>query len=156
MEVLVAQPCGFCYGVKRAVALAEKAAADQVQGGTYGPLIHNPQFIEALTQKGIPCKDSLKEFTPGETVIFRSHGVGPQVYVQAEALQLKILDATCPNVRLSQQKAYQAAQDGYLPVIIGEKNHPEVKSILKWAAKRSLQNMIQDEWKFYQNTLNNG
>ena len=138
MEVLVAQPCGFCYGVKRAVALAEKAAADQVQGGTYGPLIHNPQFIEALTQKGIPCKDSLEAFRPGETVIIRSHGVGPEVYAKARSLQLNILDATCPNVRLAQQKAHQAALDGFLPIIIGEKNHPEVKSILEWAGKTGI------------------
>lgn len=138
MEVIVANPCGFCYGVKRAVQIAEDAAKEKIQGSTLGPLIHNPQFIDELTKEGIPCKDSLKEFTPGETVIFRSHGVGPQVYVQAEALQLKILDATCPNVRLAQQKAYQAAQDGYLPVIIGEKNHPEVKSILDWAGKTGI------------------
>jgi small subunit ribosomal protein S1 len=80
MEVIVAQPCGFCYGVKRAVQMAEEAAANHVQGGTYGPLIHNPQFIEALSQKGIPCKDNLEDFHKGETVIFRSHGVGPEVY----------------------------------------------------------------------------
>ena len=138
MKIIVAEHCGFCYGVKRAVQLAQEAAQQHVQGGTYGPLIHNPQLIEELAEQGITCKDDLKEFTKGETVIFRSHGVGPEIYTQAEQLGFKILDATCPNVRLAQKKAAQAAADGYFPVIIGEKNHPEVKSILKWAGENAI------------------
>lgn len=138
MNIIVAEHCGFCYGVKRAVKMAQEAAEQRVQGGTYGPLIHNPQLIEELAAGGISCKEDLKEFAPGETVIFRSHGVGPEVYAQAEQLGLKILDATCPNVRLAQKKAAQAAADGYFPIIVGEKNHPEVKSILKWAGENAI------------------
>ena len=138
MEIKIAEYCGFCYGVKRAVEMAEKAAADRVNGATLGPLIHNPQFIAELEAKGIACKDDLDQFTAGETVIFRSHGVGPEVYEKAEAKQLNIIDATCPNVRMAQKKAFQAAQDGYLPVIVGEKNHPEVKSIKKWAGENAI------------------
>ena len=138
MEIKIAEYCGFCYGVKRAVEMAEKAAADRVNGATLGPLIHNPQFIAELEAKGIACKDDLDQFTAGETVIFRSHGVGPEVYEKAEAKQLNIIDATCPNVRMAQKKAYQAAQDGYLPIIVGEKNHPEVKSIKKWAGENAI------------------
>ena len=138
MEIKIAEYCGFCYGVKRAVEMAEKAAADRVNGATLGPLIHNPQFIAELEAKGIACKEDLDQFTAGETVIFRSHGVGPEVYEKAEAKQLNIIDATCPNVRMAQKKAFQAAQDGYLPVIVGEKNHPEVKSIKKWAGENAI------------------
>ena len=138
MEIKIAEYCGFCYGVKRAVEMAEKAAADRVIGATLGPLIHNPQFIAELEAKGIACKDDLDQFTAGETVIFRSHGVGPEVYEKAEAKQLNIIDATCPNVRMAQKKAFQAAQDGYLPIIVGEKNHPEVKSIKKWAGENAI------------------
>ena len=138
MEIKIAEYCGFCYGVKRAVEMAEKAAADRVNGATLGPLIHNPQFIAELEVKGIACKDDLDQFTACETVIFRSHGVGPEVYEKAEAKQLNIIDATCPNVRMAQKKAFQAAQDGYLPVIVGEKNHPEVKSIKKWAGENAI------------------
>ena len=138
MEIKIAEYCGFCYGVKRAVEMAEKAAADRVNGATLGPLIHNPQFIAELEAKGIACKDDLDQFTAGETVIFRSHGVGPEVYEKAEAKQLNIIDATCPNVRMAQKKAFQAAQDGYLPIIVGEKNHPEVKSIKKWAGENAI------------------
>ena len=138
MEIKVAKYCGFCYGVKRAVELAQKAASEHVNGATLGPLIHNPQLIAELAAQGIACKDSLEQFAPGETVIFRSHGVGPDVYEQAEEKGLTIMDATCPNVRLAQKKAAEAAADGYFPIIVGEKNHPEVKSILKWAGKSAI------------------
>lgn len=138
MEIKVAKYCGFCYGVKRAVELAQKAASEHVNGATLGPLIHNPQLIAELAAQGIACKESLEQFAPGETVIFRSHGVGPEVYEQAEEKGLTIMDATCPNVRLAQKKAAEAAADGYFPIIVGEKNHPEVKSILKWAGKSAI------------------
>ena len=138
MEIKIAEYCGFCYGVKRAVEMAEKAADECVNGATLGPLIHNPQFIAELEAKGIACKEDLAEFTAGETVIFRSHGVGPEVYEEAEVKQLNIIDATCPNVRMAQKKAFQAAQDGFLPIIVGEKNHPEVKSIKKWAGENAI------------------
>lgn len=138
MEITVAGHCGFCYGVKRAVRMAQEAAEQHVRGGTFGPLIHNPQLIEELKQKGIGCYDSLSDFREGDTVIIRSHGVGPEVYEEAEARGLKIVDATCPNVRLAQKKAAEAAADGYFPVIVGEKNHPEVKSILKWAGENAV------------------
>lgn len=138
MEIKIAEYCGFCYGVKRAVEMAEKAAAERVEGGTLGPLIHNPQLIAGLEAKGIACKEDLNEFAAGETVIFRSHGVGPEVYREAEARQLNMIDATCPNVRMAQKKAAQAAADGFYPVIVGEKNHPEVKSIKKWAGENAI------------------
>lgn len=138
MKVIVAEHCGFCYGVKRAVAMAQKAGAESGNAATLGPLIHNPQMIEDLAKEGVACKNSLAEFAGGETVIFRSHGEGPETYNEAEKLNLNIIDATCPNVRMAQQKAAQAARDGYFPVIVGEKNHPEVKSILKWAGKNAI------------------
>ena len=137
MKVIVADPCGFCYGVKRAVEIAE-GAVNSLPAATLGPLIHNPQFTEELAAKGVGCKDSLDDFAPGETVIFRSHGVGPEIYEQAIEKKLKILDATCPNVKTSQRKARQAFEDGYLPIIVGEKNHPEVKSILAFAGKNAI------------------
>ena len=137
MEIIVAEPCGFCYGVKRTVSIAE-GAVNSLPAATLGPLIHNPQFTENLASRGIVCKNSLDEFAEGETVIFRSHGVGPSVYEKANEKKLKILDATCPNVKMSQNKARQAFEDGFLPIIVGEKNHPEVKSILAFAGKNGI------------------
>ena len=137
MEIIVAEPCGFCYGVRRAVDLAE-SAVDSLPAATLGQLVHNAQVTDALAAKGIACKDSLDQFSAGETVIFRSHGVGPEVYEKAIEKKLKILDATCPNVKVCQSKARQAFEDGYLPIIVGEKNHPEVKSILAFAGKNAI------------------
>ena len=137
MEIIVADPCGFCYGVKRAVEIAE-GAVHNLPAATLGPLIHNPQFTEELARKGVGCKNSLDEFAEGETVIFRSHGVGPDVYEAANVKKLKILDATCPNVKMSQNKAKRAFEEGYLPIIVGEKNHPEVKSILAFSGKNGI------------------
>lgn len=133
MEIILAKEYGFCYGVKRAVAIAEEAAQKNIKGSTLGPLIHNPQFIESLAKQGIGCKDKLEDFEDGETIIFRSHGEGPATYAEAKAHNLDILDATCPNVRMAQKKAAECAAAGYFVIVVGEKNHPEVKSILKWA-----------------------
>ena len=79
MKIRIAEYCGFCYGVKRAVDMAYKLAEANEASGTLGPLIHNPQLIEDLNTKGVPCRESLDEFQAGETVVFRSHGVGPDV-----------------------------------------------------------------------------
>lgn len=138
MEIILAETLGFCYGVKRAVDLALEAGEKHVNGATLGPLIHNPQVIAELAKKGIDCYDDLSDFKSGQTVIIRSHGVGPEIYENAKAKGLDILDATCPNVRLAQKKAKECADAGYLPIIVGEKNHPEVKSILKWAGKNGI------------------
>ena len=138
MKIKVAACCGFCYGVKRAVDIASKAANEINTVATFGPLVHNPQLIEELTAKGVPCHASLDEFKHGETVIFRSHGVGPDVYEEAQNKGLTIIDATCPNVKSAQQKGRALAEAGYLPIIIGEKNHPEVKSIVQWAGKHAI------------------
>ena len=138
MKIRIAEYCGFCYGVKRAVDMAYKLAEANEASGTLGPLIHNPQLIEDLNTKGVPCRESLDEFQAGETVVFRSHGVGPDVYEAAHAKNLTILDATCPNVKAAQKKGQALAEAGYLPVIIGEKNHPEVKSIVQWAGKHAI------------------
>lgn len=137
MEIKIAQYCGFCYGVKRAVNLALQEAGQNQKVATYGPLIHNPQMIEGLKQLGVDCKENLEDFQPGEKIILRSHGVGPEVYDQIQTQGLQLIDATCPNVRNAQQRAHRAVLDGFLPIIIGEKDHPEVKSIKKWAGKHS-------------------
>ena len=136
MKIIIAENCGFCYGVKRAVEMALKTVKDKSKVATLGPLIHNPQMIELLAKKGVGCLDSLENFPEGSTVILRSHGVGPNIYEQAKAMDLTVVDATCPNVLSAQKRVRQLADEGYLPIIIGEKKHPEVQSILAWAGKQ--------------------
>lgn len=138
MKVRLATTLGFCYGVKRAVQLAFDAAARGEEGATLGPLIHNPQLIDQLAAAGIGCREEVGDFPPGSTIIIRSHGVGPQVYQAIQERGLRLIDATCPSVALAQKKAAEAAADGYLPLIIGEKNHQEVKSLLSHAGKQAV------------------
>lgn len=129
MEVVLAEYLGFCYGVKRAIKIAKLHADGETC--TLGPIIHNPQMVERLKAEGVGTIESLDEMSAG-TVIIRSHGVGPQIYREIQAKGLKIVDATCPHVKKAQLSAKELAESGYSVVIIGEKNHPEVKSILEW------------------------
>ncbi|WP_371370845.1 bifunctional 4-hydroxy-3-methylbut-2-enyl diphosphate reductase/30S ribosomal protein S1 [Sporomusa aerivorans] len=132
MKIYLAEHRGFCYGVKRAVDMALAAAETQQPAATLGPIIHNPQMVNRLKEQGIREADTLEDIPAGQ-VIIRSHGVGPEVYHQAKAKQLEIVDATCPHVKKAQQAAYSLLQAGYQVVIIGERRHPEVKSIFAWS-----------------------
>lgn len=136
MRVKVAQGAGFCFGVKRAVQMAVEAAG---QGRVYslGPLIHNPREIARLSSSVLVIESLEEAARPGSAgpqVVIRSHGVGPQVYAQAEKLGLKLVDATCPFVQKAQQAARQLYQEGWQVVIVGDQNHPEVAGIKAWTA----------------------
>lgn len=132
MKIYLAENRGFCYGVKRAIDLAVHAAAADCPVYTLGPIIHNPQMVKQLQTMGIGAAARLEDIAAGK-VIIRSHGVGPEIYYQAEAKQLTIVDATCPHVKKAQQAAQALLQAGYRVVIVGERHHPEVQSILGWA-----------------------
>ena len=138
MEVFLAEHMGFCYGVRRAVEMA-KAEADKAGSSvfTLGPLIHNPQMIEKLRSQGVEVTDSL-ESTVGSTVLIRSHGVGPDIYQQASRMEISLVDATCPHVKKAQMAARAFADRGLQVVVAGERNHPEVKSILEWAGPMAI------------------
>lgn len=131
MEVILAQHLGFCYGVKRAIEIARENASPDGTSSTLGPIIHNPQMVERLKNEGVGTVGSLEEMEDG-LVIIRSHGVGPKVYEEAESRGLELVDATCPHVKKAQLSAKLLSEEGYTVVIVGEKNHPEVKSIFEW------------------------
>ncbi len=140
MEVILAEYLGFCYGVKRAIKIARAHANSK--SNTLGPIIHNPQMVERLKSEGVGTIENLNDTTEG-TVIIRSHGVGPQVYEEIKAKGLKIVDATCPHVKKAQISARDLVESGYKVVIIGEKNHPEVKSIFDWTQGKAT--ILEDE-----------
>ena len=142
MEVILAEYLGFCYGVKRAIQLARESATLPGKAYTLGPIIHNPQMVAKLGAEGIGLIDTLTDTSKG-TVIIRSHGVGPQVYAEAEAKKIRLIDATCPHVKKAQLAAHKLSEEGYKVVIIGEKKHPEVRSILEWAGKEAM--VVEDE-----------
>ena len=137
MEVILADYLGFCYGVKRAIKIAHENASDDGTTCTLGPIIHNPQMVESLKSEGVGTVDRLDELPEG-TIIIRSHGVGPDVYREAESRGLRVVDATCPHVKKAQLSAKELVDDGYSVVIIGEKQHPEVKSILEWSGRKAV------------------
>ena len=132
MEVFLAESLGFCYGVKRAIKLAREQAAPDGTSCTLGPIIHNPQMVSRLAAEGDGMVDGVPYMEKG-TVIIRSHGVGPLVYDEAKERGLSFVDATCPHVKKAQSTAHELFQEGYSVVIVGEKLHPEVKSIFEWA-----------------------
>lgn len=136
MKIITAEHYGFCYGVRRAVEMAEKCKNTNGPVATLGPIIHNPQVVERLQKQGVGVASSLAEFSTG-TVVIRSHGVGPSVYQEAESKGLNVVDATCPHVQKAQQAAARFFQEGRQVIIIGEQRHPEVQSILEWAQRQA-------------------
>jgi small subunit ribosomal protein S1 len=131
MEILLAESLGFCMGVKRAVDMAYRAldGARELPVVTLGPLIHNEQETARLAADGIALSDA--ETLPAQgTVLIRAHGVTPQALAELKARGLRVLDATCPYVRHSQRKAVELRAAGYTVVIVGDRHHPEVRSLL--------------------------
>ena len=137
VRVVVARHAGICYGVERALKLAEEAATSGGRVTTLGPLIHNPQAVSALEAQGVAVARTLEEVSGG-TLVIRSHGVDPAVIVEAEGKGLQVVDATCPFVRAAHTCAADLAAQGYAVVIVGEAEHPEVEGILAHAGKATI------------------
>ena len=139
MEIILADSLGFCMGVKRAVDMAYRALekSDSQQVVTLGPLIHNQQEIERLSRDGIVVSDE-NTIPENGAVVIRAHGVAPQAYSLLKARGLKIMDGTCPYVHYSQRKAMELRQEGYTVVIVGDKNHPEIRGILGYINDEAL------------------
>ncbi|HEY6010493.1 MAG TPA: 4-hydroxy-3-methylbut-2-enyl diphosphate reductase [Nitrospirota bacterium] len=137
IEVVLADKAGFCFGVKRAINTAFKEAS---KGNVYclGPLIHNPQEVERLRQAGVGTVEDFSSLEPGSHIIIRSHGVPPQVLAQAREKGLVIIDLTCPFVGKAQRDAELLHKEGYQVIVVGEKRHPEVQSILGYAGDNAL------------------
>lgn len=141
-RVKLAKNAGFCMGVRRAMDIALDAALKR-NGPlyTYGPLIHNPQVLEILKEKGLKtleAKDVEEGFptsTEGKnaTVIIRAHGLTPQEYKKIKGTGVKILNATCPHVGKVQGIIKRYAAKGYNIIILGEKDHAEVIGLLGFA-----------------------
>ena len=137
MEILVAKSSGFCFGVKRAIKIADKCASTSHEGDifTLGPIIHNPQVVKRLEESNVFAKKSLNDIDSG-TVIIRSHGVKLEEYNEAKAKGLGIVDATCPFVRKAQDLVLQLTAEGYDVIVVGEKDHPEVKGLVSYGNKQ--------------------
>lgn len=152
MEVIRAKRAGACYGVQRALDMADEVIADGGRAYTLGPLIHNPQVVADLAARGAEAVDSVEEIrweraadadAPAEgaataagdapAVVIRSHGVTPQVLAAVEDRGFTVVDATCPHVSRAQHAAAELAGEGCRVIVVGEAGHPEVEGLRAWA-----------------------
>ena len=126
MDVLLANPRGFCAGVERAIEIVERAL-EQRGAPIYvrHEIVHNKFVVEDLRAKGAVFVEELDEVPRGSTVIFSAHGVSRQIRREAEARGLKVFDATCPLVTKVHVEVSKMLREGYEIVMIGHRGHPE-------------------------------
>jgi 4-hydroxy-3-methylbut-2-enyl diphosphate reductase len=140
-RILIAASAGFCFGVKRAISIANETAGKAAASGTsgpdaipihsLGPLIHNPQAVEELEKKGVHVVESVDHIPCGK-VIVRSHGITRRDAEELAGKNVQIIDATCPFVKKAQEYARSLSREGYAVTVVGDANHPEVKSIISY------------------------
>jgi len=129
-RIVLAEVTGFCFGVKRAVDIAN--AARKASKGTItllGPIVHNSQVIAKMEQEGIGTAATLVEIQEG-TVVLSAHGVPPSTVTQAKSQGLNILDVTCPFVTKVHRTAKQLYDQGYQVLLVGDAEHTEVKGVI--------------------------
>lgn len=138
MKIYCARHSGFCFGVKRAIKMAMDAVQKHNTVYSIGPLIHNRDFVANLEKKGIRVIEDIDDIkSSDETIIIRSHGIRPALLKRLKKKGVDIIDATCPKVRRAQRYVEKLVETGYFVIIVGEKDHPEVKGLLGYAGKNS-------------------
>ncbi|ERI77683.1 4-hydroxy-3-methylbut-2-enyl diphosphate reductase [Clostridium sp. ATCC BAA-442] len=135
MRLELARSAGFCYGVRRAVQMAEMAAEEGRPCVMLGPIIHNRDVIAYLESIGVGLVDTPEEVPPGVAVLIRSHGEGRPVHEALARLGRPVIDATCPNVSRIHQIVSRAEEGGRQVLIIGTRTHPEVAAIAGWCRR---------------------
>jgi len=131
MDVLLANPRGFCAGVERAIDIVERAL-EQHGAPIYvrHEIVHNKYVVDDLREKGAVFVEELDEIPAGATVIFSAHGVSKAVRADAEGRGLKVLDATCPLVTKVHVEVSKMLREGYQVVMIGHRGHPEAEGTM--------------------------
>lgn len=129
MIITVAKSAGFCFGVKRAIKIALETVANDGSVEMLGDIVHNEQVVQKIEEAGIRKVQSL-ENGAGKTLLIRSHGAPASVYREAKHLGYRIVDATCPMVKEIHSIVRERSAQGYHIIIIGDRQHDEVKGIL--------------------------
>lgn len=130
MKIELAENYGFCFGVKRAIKIAEEHS----NASTYGPLIHNSKEISRLEKDfKVGLVDDFTTFKPGEKAIVRTHGIVKEELAALKDKGVDVIDATCPYVTKPQEICQEMSEEGYDVVIFGDENHPEIKGVKSYA-----------------------
>jgi 4-hydroxy-3-methylbut-2-enyl diphosphate reductase len=131
MDILLANPRGFCAGVERAIAIVERAL-EKFGAPIYvrHEVVHNRYVVDGLKAKGAVFVEELSEVPDGATVVFSAHGVPLSVRIEADKRGLKVFDATCPLVTKVHLEVSRLHKQGYEIVMIGHKGHPEVEGTM--------------------------
>jgi len=134
MKIELASSYGFCYGVKRAIEIAEK----HKNSFTYGPLIHNKDEISRLKDNfNIGLVENINEIKNDNAVVIRTHGIPKNELALLKEQENKIIDATCPYVTTPQNIVAKMSKEGYSIIIFGDKSHPEIKGVVSYAEKEN-------------------
>ncbi|MDH7601958.1 MAG: 4-hydroxy-3-methylbut-2-enyl diphosphate reductase [Armatimonadota bacterium] len=137
MKVVVADRAGVCYGVRRALEIVESELRKGRKLATLGPLIHNPQAVKRLEERGVKVVQDIAELDDG-AIVMPSHGVPKAIREAAERAGLQVVDATCPFVAKVHRVVRRLAEHGYEVVVIGDPGHSEVKGILSAAGENAV------------------
>jgi len=136
MRLKLAKKVGFCFGVKRAVEMAEEVLKKKGKAYSLGSIIHNKQVVEGLSKRGLEVIKSIDE-ADGGVLVISSHGISPKTAGKISKRSLKLVDTTCPFVRNAQETARSLGKEGYTVIIVGDVNHPEVKALYDFAGKKA-------------------
>ena len=133
MDVKIAKTAGFCWGVRRTVdkvmEVADHTSAPVV---TLGPIIHNPQAVARMREKGVGTVNAVSEVGDGTTVVVRTHGAVKDEMERARQRGLDVVDGTCPYVKFPQAMAERLSREGYHIVVVGDANHAEIKGVVSY------------------------
>lgn len=133
MKVIVAKNSGFCNGVRRSVDLANKASEKNIKTYTLGPLVHNPTQVKMLEKKGVSVVDENEVLKiKNSQIVIRSHGVSENLKENLKKNSNEVVDATCPVLLNIYKKIIKKEHEGYTIVIIGDKEHPEIKAMASY------------------------
>jgi len=129
-KIILAKHAGFCFGVRRAIGIAENALKQKNHKiFCLGELIHNSIVVKDLEIRGLKIVKDVKEVPRGGYLIIRSHGADPEVFAEAAKKKINIIDATCPFVHKAQEIAKDFYEKEFQVVIVGDKKHPEILGI---------------------------
>jgi len=133
VKVKLAKKIGFCFGVKRAVDMAEAALKNKGPIYSLGSIIHNQQVVEDLSKKGLKVVKDVKKIKRG-VVVISSHGISPVVAKSISKRGIKLIDTTCPFVLNAQRIAKSLSEASYNVIIVGDASHPEIKALVDFVS----------------------